>query len=766
MRPMLSRRYIVPLAAAGLGSLLLVTLGIYATTGLARFQRIEARRATLVYAAPQKLSPGVHVGLVGLARTLARLGYRETEGRPAAPGQFRRAGNGWEIFLHAVNGPERRDARRIRLEIQGDRITRISQDGADPERATLEPEALMSASAGPGEAYRPVVLAEVPKVLLAAILAAEDERFFQHGGVDTRALARALWANVRAGRVVEGGSTITQQLAKNRLLRSDRTLFRKLQEAWLATAIEWRYSKEQILEAYLNDVYLGQWQGAAIRGVGAASRLYLGKEVHEVTLGEAALLAAMIRAPNNYSPAVSPERARSRRAIVLSRMRDLGKVGQAEYRRALQEPVRAPDWRAGGPFAPYAADAIRQEVDALGSHAGGAQRVFSTLDLPLQRFAETAVARGLDRLETQLPRLRRLEPAQRLQAALIALDPATGQIRALVGGRDYRISPFNRATLARRQPGSAFKPFVYVAALAARGERPTFTPASLVDDAPITVMVSGRPWSPRNYRDRYEGRVTVRRALEDSLNAATVRIAQTVGLPAIVETARALGIESDLDAVPAAALGAFEVTPLELARAYLPLASGGLAHSVRLVESVADGGGQSRMATRDEARRVLSPAEAYLMTSLLEGVMRTGTAAGASLLGVPEAVAGKTGTTNDGRDAWFVGYSSNLLVLVWVGFDDGRPHGLSGAEGALPIWADFMKQAVDAYPAAPFAVPPGIATVDVDVTNGKRAGAFCPLIAPETFLAGTEPEPCQEHGGVSDRARHWWDQLWKWFRRR
>ena len=380
------------------------------------------------------------------------------------------------------------------------------------------------------------------------------------------------------------------------------------------------------------------------------------------------------------------------------------------------------------------------------------------------------MARGLDRLESQFVTLRRPESAGRLQAALIAIDPATGEIRALVGGRDYRVSPFNRATLARRQPGSAFKPFVFVAALAARGARPPFTAASLVDDAPITVMVGGRPWSPRNYRDRYAGRVTVRRALEDSLNGATVRIAQAVGLPAIVRTARTLGIESELEAVPAVALGAFEVTPLELARAYLPLAGGGVTHSVRMVASVADDSG-SPVATRDEARPALSPAEAYLMTSLLLGAMRTGTGARAAALGVPETVAGKTGTTNEGRDAWFVGYSSNLLALVWVGFDDGRPHGLSGAEAALPIWADFMKQALGAYPAGPFARPPGISIVDVDTTNGKRAGAFCPLVAPEFFLAGTEPPPCAEHDRVGEpvireRVIRWWEQIWQWFRGR
>ncbi|HEU5322680.1 MAG TPA: penicillin-binding transpeptidase domain-containing protein, partial [Methylomirabilota bacterium] len=373
---------------------------------------------------------------------------------------------------------------------------------------------------------------------------------------------------------------------------------------------------------------------------------------------------------------------------------------------------------------------------------------------------------GLDRLESRLPRLRRGDSGHRLQAALVALDPATGHIRALVGGRDYQTTQFNRATRARRQPGSAFKPFVFLAALRAQDGPPALTAASLVDDAPVSIVVDGQPWSPRNYEDRYEGRVTVRRALEQSLNSATVRVAEAAGLPAVVDSARALGLSADLVPLPALALGVFEVTPLELARAYVPLANAGIRPvGAAGVRAVHDRDGELAPADAAEPVPAISPAEAYLMTSLLEGVVRAGTGAAARALGVPGAIAGKTGTTNDGRDAWFVGYSPQLLAVVWVGYDTGEAHGLSGSEAALPIWADFMRPALEAYRQPGFTVPAGVVFADVDTTNGKLANRFCPVVQRETFLTGTEPEPCRDHGGVGDQMVDWWNRLREWLRR-
>jgi 1A family penicillin-binding protein len=739
---------------------------VYSSIELARFERADARRATFIYAAGQSLAPGVHVQRVGLAATLGRLGYVETRSAPSSPGQFRRGGGSWDIYLRT--GAAGGGGPLIRLQLADERITSVTRAGQDVAGATLEPEVLSSAT-GPGEEHKPVRLEEMPKVLINAVLAAEDHRFFEHGGVDLRALARAAWANLRAGRVKEGGSTITQQLVKVRLLNPKRTFFRKLREAWLAALVEARYSKERILEAYLNEIYLGQRGSIAIRGVGSAARAYFGKEVHQLTTPEAALIAAIIRGPNVYSPAVDPDRARDHRNIVLGQMRDLKMITADEYDRSRRTPVKVRSLVSPGQSAPYFVDYVRQELEQrfdTGVARPRGVRIVTTLDLSLQRFAEAAAVRGLDRLESSVSPGYRRDPTRRLQVAMVVVDPATGEIRALVGGRDYLTSQFNRVTSARRQPGSAFKPIVYLAALRApEGGAPFFTAASRVEDLPITIESGGQPWSPRNSEDRYEGIVTVRQALEQSLNSATVRIAQTVGLPAVIEMARALGIQGQLAPVPAMALGAFEVTPLELARAYVPLANAGVRPAaISGIRSVEFGDEEVRPTGPEEPTRVVSPAEAWLVTSLLKGVVNTGTARAVHDSGFPDVVAGKTGTTNDGRDAWFVGYTPRLLALVWVGFDGGDPHGMSGARAALPIWIDFMKQAMDAYPQSGFEVPQGISFADIDVSNGKRAAHGCPVVAREAFLTGSEPPLCDEHRGVVDHVIGGWNRLKEWFR--
>ncbi|MBI4634741.1 MAG: PBP1A family penicillin-binding protein [Candidatus Rokubacteria bacterium] len=745
------------LTLAALGALAGAALVIYTAVELARFDRADARRVTFVYAAGQSLAADMNVRAIDLAGTLRRLRYVETRTRPRAPGEYRREASGWDVFVRGEPSP-------FRVELEGDRIGRVTRDGRPVARAALEPEVLTSATDQHGEDHLPVRLADVPQSLIHAVLAAEDHRFFEHGGLDPRGLGRAAWANLRAGKVTQGGSTITQQLVKNRLLGSQRTLGRKLREAWLAAVVEWRYPKERILEAYLNELYLGQRGPLAVRGVGTGARAYFGKEVHQLTLAEAALLAGMARAPNSYSPVLDPKRARQRRDVVLARMHELGRISAADYEAARRRPVRVQPSPPPGQSAPYFADYVRQEIehragDGVVSYSRDA-RVLTTLDLTLQRFAETAVTRGLAGLERNWPRLKRSDAADRLQAVLIALDPASGEIRALVGGRDYQASQFNRAVLARRQPGSAFKPFVYLAALSARRGPPAFTAASFVEDSPLALDADGEPWSPRNYEGRYEGRVSVRRALEQSLNAATVRVAEEVGLWAVIDTARALGLRSPLRPVPAMALGAFEVSPLELAGAYLPLANGGLRPAgVTAVAAIDEGDGTPLALPARAPTQGLPPAEAYLMTSLLQGVLTSGTGAAARELGLAGSVAGKTGTTNDGRDAWFVGYTPTLLALVWVGFDGGEAHGLSGAQAALPIWVDFMKQALEAYPAPPFAAPAGVRLASIDVTNGRLATRFCATVAPEIFLEGTEPAPCHEHQGVSDQIVDWWRRL-------
>jgi penicillin-binding protein 1B len=624
---------------------------------------------------------------------------------------------------------------RVRLEVRGSRVVQMTDSTGD-EVAELEPELLTGVGETGLERRRPLALADMSRFVSLAVLATEDHRFFDHGGIDLLAMGRALVVNTSRGEIAQGASTLTQQLAKNLLLGPERTWRRKVREGALALAIEQRYPKAKILEAYLNTVYLGQRGRAAVLGVGAAAQSYWGKDARRLGLAESALLAGLIRAPNRYSPVDHPERAQRRRDAVLRRMRELGMIDGSALQAALAEPVRV---RAGGGLpspAPYFLDYARTTTGADLGVKG--LRIHTTLDPSLQRAAEASVARGLDRLESAHRSLRRSPSGERIQAALVALDPVTGAVRALVGGRDYELSAFNRVTHAHRQPGSAFKPFVFLAALrrGPAGEPPAVTPVSLVEDLPVEVETEREPWAPRNFEDRFDGVITVRQALERSSNAVAVRLAQTVGLDSVVRTARDIGFTSRMAPVPALALGSFEVTPLELAAAYATLANGGTRVSPYGVRAVDGGAGApttdaTRAVTRRSASPV-SPEEAYLLTHLLRGVVDRGTGAAVRALGLDGAVAGKTGTTNDTRDAWFAGYSPRLVAVVWVGFDDGTPLGLSGARAALPIWTDFMQAAAALEDPGEFAVPP---------TMAFRQDCGSPI--KEAFLPLTEPvAPC------------------------
>jgi penicillin-binding protein 1B len=715
----------------------------------------RVHQASFIYAAGQSLTPGLSVEATDLAGTLRRLRYREVTGQPRLAGQFRRGAEAWDIFLNARDDPRaRRPALPVRLALQEQRIAAVVNpaDGATVASVELEPEVLSGLGDTVGQLRRPVRLAAVPRPLVQAILAAEDHRFYEHAGVDVRAVLRAVWVNLRRGGVAQGGSTLTQQLVKNLLLSPKRTWDRKLREAVLALMLEWRYGKPQILEAYLNTIYLGQHGNTALYGVGAAAQSYLGKDVEGLSLAEAALLAGMLRAPNTYSPVLNPERAQERRDVILGRMRELGFIDEAARARASREQVRVRSATAPRLVGPYFLDLVRAQIEQLQSDTGlpaaGKLRIYTTLDPVLQRTAEAVVSRGLDHLEGQHRDLRRPEPAQRLQAALIALDPTTGEIRALVGGRDYAQSQYNRAVHARRQPGSAFKPFVYLAALRAgpNGEPPRFTPVSFVQDERLTLKVGKDTWSPRNYENRFEGKVTLRRALEQSLNAATVRVASEIGLDAVIRTARDAGFTSPLQPVPALTLGSFEVTPLELAGSYGTLANAGEQIAPTALRAIVDAEGEVEAPSPDRTAAVRA-GEAFLVTYLLRGVVDRGTGAPARALGVEGAVAGKTGTTNDGRDAWFVGYTPHLVTLVWVGFDQQDVLKLSGAQAALPIWAEFMRTAMAVLPREGFIVPASVTFREVDSTNGKLATRFCPVVFREAFLTGTEPrETCPDHG--------------------
>lgn len=583
-----------------------------------------------------------------------------------------------------------------------------------------------------------VPLAQTPEHVVDAVLAAEDRRFFRHWGIDPFAVVRAAITDVWHHEVRQGGSTITQQLARTLFLSSERTLGRKLREAIIALALELRYSKERILEVYLNAVYMGDDGGVAVHGLGAAARHFLRKNLAAVRLDEAALLAAAISAPNKAFSG-DPAWIRAARDAALRAMRDQRMISEAVLQAAMARPARLAT-ADSALRAPYFVDLARDELARrVALRLEGEVRIQTSLDPHLQRAAERAIRDGIQRIER---RQAGLSPGK-LQAALVALEPATGQVRALVGGRRYLDSPFNRATRAARQPGSLFKPIVYLAAFEAErtGASPGFTAASLIPDEPTVIQSGNQRWAPHNIDRQFHGPVTVRRALEESLNVPAARVAQDVGSDRIARTARALGVERPLVPVPSLALGTSEVTPLEISTAFATLANLGTHVTPTTLAAVQDQKTARLVSPLPPPVRAVSAESSFLVTHILQGVMREGTGRASAGWGLSDVTAGKSGTTDGLRDAWFVGYTPDLVIGVWVGMDDGSPVGLTGAQAALPIWATVMQAAVRRVPPRPFTAPPGVVLASVNRDTGRAASLWCgggPTIE-EAFRAGTEP---------------------------
>lgn len=701
-----------------------------------------------IYARPLLLYPGLNIEEVALFDQLARLDYQQLEGPIRARGDY------WlntqtgevQIFLRESTYPGRqRAAQRILLSIEQGRIERLTDldDQTEIHAIETEPEIITRFYAQAWEERRVVKLYEVPSLLVKAVLAAEDHRFFEHRGVDWWRILGAAWANLIAGGTVQGGSTLTQQLIKNFFLSQERTLKRKLAEVCIAVIIENHYSKLQILENYLNEIYLGQRGAKSIFGIWEAARFYFGKEPRDLTVGEMAVLAGMIKAPNRYAPNRHPERAIRRRNHILQRMVELGTIPKEEVYAAQHEEVGPRDIPPERNKAPYFIDFIRKELEAsypAGTLTKAGLNIFTVLDMRLQQIAREVIQTGLAELEKKHPRLKREIPGERLQACLIALQPQTGHILALVGGRDYQGSQFNRVVQAHRQPGSIFKPVVFLAALERERQQQGgwFLPTSLVNDSPFTWFYEDKEWSPRNYKNRYLGMVSLRKALAKSLNAATARIAQEVGLEPARQMAVRLGFTSPLPAYPSLALGAAEVTPLEVALAYSTLANQGISTLPETIKWITTRTGEMIEQRPMTVEQRIHPNDAYVLTHLLEGVMEQGTGAGARRRGFVHPAAGKTGTTNDYGDAWFAGYTPDLLTVVWVGFDRRTSLELPGAQAALPIWTEFMKRAAIGTVAA-FAAPPGVTLVAVDQETGLRATPSCPKVIQEAFPKGQEP---------------------------
>lgn len=714
-----------------------------------------------VYSAPLVVYPGLDWQRIDLAGWLLRLGYRDQpEGGRLAPGRYEWSPGRLRVHLRAFEHPMRSEvARELVFHLAEGIVLDIEEpaSGALADVVVLEPEPV-SAFLGSDREQRDLVhLPEIPPYLIDAVYAVEDKRFEEHHGVDLRRVVGAMLANLRAGRIAQGASTLTQQLVKNFFLTPERTFRRKAREALMALIVEARYSKPEILEAYLNEIYLGQRGATAVHGVGEATRLYFGKQASNLTVAEAALLAAIIQSPNGISPHRRPERAVARRNLVLGLMHDQGRISARVYEDAVAEPLRVAAVQKESGQERYFLDVLSQQLPEVydgGVLTSEGLRIYSTLDPRLQRAAARALRAGLSRIEGQVPR--QAEGAPSLQGCLLAMRPQTGEVLALVGGRDYGLSQYNRCTQARRQVGSVFKPFVYAAALDRR-TGPAVTLASRLEDEPFAVEVDGddEPWRPENYDHEYRGQVTVREALERSLNVPAARLGQQVGIERIAALAQTLGISSPLPRVPSLALGTAEVSPMEVARAYATLANGGRRPTPRTFVDVVEPSGIAHERRPLEGPvPVLDPATAYLIVSVLEGVVDRGTAARVRASGMTGPIAGKTGTTDAEYDLWFVGFTPELVAVVWVGYDEPATIGLPSSQGALPIWTDFMREAVGEHIRGAFPHPGGVARVDVDPLTGARALRACPRRASELFLEGTEPEQtCPRTASMSDDDR-------------
>ena len=740
---------------AVLGAILLALTGIWAARAVSSLEeRVEARfrgqlfaLPTRVYARPVTLRAGLDVERLRLRARLERMGYVQAVGANPLlrPGEFARRPGVFDVYRRPSHLPNREgQAELIHLRLEGSRISAVRDAGDELlSSAELEPEIIAQFHGAERADRRLVALADIPPILVEAVIAVEDQSFYEHHGIQLWRIAGAFIANLRAGKVVQGGSTLTQQLVKNFYLTRDRTFGRKLTEAAMALLLERNHTKQEILEAYLNEVYMGQRGSIAIHGMGEAARHYFGKPVSEVTLPEAALLAGLIKGPNLYSPYRSPELARKRRDLVLTELREQDKIDRDAYESALVADLGVRDVVADENVAPYYVEELREELaerygDEILQSAG--MSVYSTLDAELQRAANEAVTRGLAKLEKDFPVLRRNKSP--LQAAVVALAPKTGEILALVGGRDYGKSQFNRASQAHRQPGSVFKPVVLLTAVGRGSGSPPFTLVSKLEDEPLSYSQPNGVWEPVNYDGEYRGEVTVREAIEQSLNVPVARLGLAVGPEKVIATARALGIESPMLPVPSVALGAFEVTMLEAARAYAVLASGGLRPELRSYTQVVQYDGRVLEQRTLDAVRVFDPADVYLVTSALQGVVDRGTGAPLRRLGFRGDIAGKTGTSSDYRDAWFIGYTPEIVIAVWVGFDDGASVRVTGATAAIPIFADVLEAARGKAEAEEWTVPTGVEFVDVDPSSGLRSGFGCSG-GPEAFLRGTAPvESC------------------------
>jgi penicillin-binding protein 1B len=709
--------------------------------------------ASMIYAAPRTIVAGSDGKIEELASYLRRCGYSESKGNNL--GWYRKQGDTLEIHP----GPGDYIQEGAVIETHAGHISRIVSltDHSNLAQLPLEPEVITNLFDRSREKQLVVPFREIPRVLVNAVLSAEDKRFFHHWGFDPAGILRAMWVDLKDRRRSQGASTLTEQLARTLCLGQERGWSRKIPESLITLHLEHTLTKQQIFEDYANSIYLGHLGSFGIHGFAKASRLYLGKNLGDVTLADAALLAGMIQAPYTRNPFRYPERAKARRNAILKAMRRNGYITDRDYREAAASPLHGMREEGESADAPYFVDLVDETLQSRfqdRDFQNTSFRVYTTLDMNLQRDAVEAVRLGIQETDRQWTRRSKqygTSEMPRAQAALVALDAQTGEVKALVGGRSYSLSQFNHAT-AMRQPGSSFKPFVYAAALgSALTDGPPLTAATMVEDEPATFYFQGKAYDPADHEQDYAGPVSLRYALAHSLNVPAVKLAETVGYDQVARVARAAGLNLNIQPTPSIALGSYEVTPLEMAGAYTIFVNSGNRLKTGYIRSIRDRQSTSVFEWKPERKPAIDARVAYLMENMMEEVLRSGTGAGVRDRGFSLPAAGKTGTSHDG---WFAGFTSKLICVVWVGFDDNRDIKLEGARSALPIWTEFMKRAHQ-HPkyrsVREFPAPSGIVTAQIDADTGELATPNCPHVRDEVFIEGTQPVvACHVHRPVRD----------------
>jgi penicillin-binding protein 1B len=715
-----------------------------------------------VYSDSTPIVAGVGLPRALLEPKLNHVGYHEVKARVENPGEYRYVGDDLEIFLNNFEYPDMEfHAMPVLVEMDGARVRSIRRltDSITLRGIRIEPELITSIYHDEMEDRVPVSLEAVPKVLTNAIIATEDRSFYTHQGISIRGTLRAIWTDIRSKSLVAGGSTLTQQLVKNLYLNPERTFRRKAEEALMALLLEMKYDKEHILETYLNEIYLGQNGAVQIVGVEQAAQVYFGRKVTYLSLPQAATLAGMIRSPNVLSPLKYPERAKARRNVVLKGMLDQGMITEREFQEALAAPIGTTRFPKTSRSAPFFVDLVLKQLRETYPETQlttEGLRIFTTLDTIMQRSAEESLDNGIANLQKKYKHIRTSQTP--LEGVVVTIQPGTGYVKALVGGRSYSKTQFNRAIQARRQPGSLFKPFVYVTAMdPARGEQ-VLTASTVLDDSPIAVQAGAAVWRPQNYDNRFHGRVTVREALAHSYNIPAVRAAIDAGVPNVIRTAAKIGVESKLQPYPSVSLGSFEVTPLEIAYAYSVFANLGVKAEPVTILAVVTRDGAIKETREVKMKRVAPAAVCYVMNDVLKDVFTYGTAGRARSLGFEHAYAGKTGTTNNYRDAWFIGYSPRILSLVWVGFDDGHSVRLAGGDACVPVWTRHMNRIDGLIPDVDWKRPEDVTEREIDPDSGMLATPYCPRTRGEVYVSGTEPDAvCSLHAGSGEPSPYWPD---------